>query len=708
MGQHSSTLLPRVPGEVLDDIVVLAVASLGPPQELASALQSCRHVYQSINRNDVGSRIFRCKFDISAAERRFPAFSLYPSSLYKQLQSYCRTLRVVRSGDIFDRHVDDHLWNIYFMLMENDGMNAAQLIHWANVRVFIDAFVRARLHEGKDELNNWPLDNQVNALALWIMWHTSDDEEVANESLQRRSELQELVRPFVINMVRYPVFHVPDNHFLVPIDNIYMGAFPFTVNTAHGPYPPYRDAEMVVTQRIHYSSEITLMPPLISIAARLLYFGRSEAFSVVAGAHVPANRQEAQALGHDWVHPTRVDWDEFNAVNAARAPARGLLDPAAELNPTAMELHSIHFDSCFQRLIDCTDPFWVNLTAPYEFGTLTGDFSGHAQIPETSEANRMLNTPVYVEGTPSMTVTPLFIRLQEWQCVSPQVPIPEGGQGSYLWDEGLRNGWFPEVVFHINDDVIRIKDRNDASIVYSYEKFVPGHPNSHDPETCNSCTERAALQARTEEEHDQRIRSREAPWVDSFMEGENHATTSEPDPSPAQVPSTSSRVEDLPPAHDVLEPQFLKARIEEDLGGRVNIDIVLQAELADDQHTDQTTETDVDETVDNHDDDLLHDLSPFEREPCTGVRDVIVTGQTIPRHAEAWHNYVFYGRVRAYDGLIALVRKPIVFQDFGIQIFRGYLVGGTTLVGNWRSFRQNPAELAQEGPFVVRRSNFDE
>ncbi len=82
--------------------------------------------------------------------------------------------------------------------------------------------------------------------------------------------------------------------------------------------------------------------------------------------------------------------------------------------------------------------------------------------------------------------------------------------------------------------------------------------------------------------------------------------------------------------------------------------------------------------------------------------------QTLPRHADAWHNYVFYGRVRAYDGLIALVRKPIVFHDFGIQIFRGYLVGGTTLVGNWRSYRQNPAELAQEGPFIVRRNAFSE
>ena len=85
--------------------------------------------------------------------------------------------------------------------------------------------------------------------------------------------------------------------------------------------------------------------------------------------------------------------------------------------------------------------------------------------------------------------------------------------------------------------------------------------------------------------------------------------------------------------------------------------------------------------------------------------DVVV--QTIQRHGEAWHGYVYYGRVRKFDGLVALVRKPTAFPGLGVQIFRGYVVGGKTLVGNWRAFRMNAQELAQEGPFIAGRTNFN-
>ena len=67
---------------------------------------------------------------------------------------------------------------------------------------------------------------------------------------------------------------------------------------------------------------------------------------------------------------------------------------------------------------------------------------------------------------------------------------------------------------------------------------------------------------------------------------------------------------------------------------------------------------------------------------------------------------MFYGRVRKFDGLVALVRRPVAFPDLGVQIFRGYVVGGKTLVGNWRAFRPNPAELSQEGPFIASRTTF--
>ena len=61
---------------------------------------------------------------------------------------------------------------------------------------------------------------------------------------------------------------------------------------------------------------------------------------------------------------------------------------------------------------------------------------------------------------------------------------------------------------------------------------------------------------------------------------------------------------------------------------------------------------------------------------CIGIRDIILTGevhqlfdadsllmltisQTDPNHGMAWGRFTFLGRVRSWDGLIALVRLPV-------------------------------------------------
>jgi hypothetical protein len=69
---------------------------------------------------------------------------------------------------------------------------------------------------------------------------------------------------------------------------------------------------------------------------------------------------------------------------------------------------------------------------------------------------------------------------------------------------------------------------------------------------------------------------------------------------------------------------------------------------------------------------------------CVGIRDIIITGevhhlylrtpiadtdpfaQTDSRHGMAWGRFTFLGRVRPWDGLIALVRLP-VSVPFGWQ-----------------------------------------
>lgn len=77
--------------------------------------------------------------------------------------------------------------------------------------------------------------------------------------------------------------------------------------------------------------------------------------------------------------------------------------------------------------------------------------------------------------------------------------------------------------------------------------------------------------------------------------------------------------------------------------------------------------------------------------------------QTLPKHGEAWHRFRFYGRVRHWDGLIALVRVPLQNPDLGITIFRGYVVANQNFIGSWRSWSRPPS-LPLEGPFIVSRA----
>ena len=132
-----------------------------------------------------------------------------------------------------------------------------------------------------------------------------------------------------------------------------------------------------------------------------------------------------------------------------------------------------------------------------------------------------------------------------------------------------------------------------------HETFEPGHPNSHDENTCLTC---------------QACRELEEP-----MHG----------------------VESIPaPRHSDFEDDFAEAG----LG---------QASYDDDyEDTYETT--------------------------CTGIRDIIFTGEvrhpscidplistsdhfakTDTNHGMAWGRYTFLGRVRPWDGLIALVRLPV-------------------------------------------------
>ncbi|EJD06721.1 uncharacterized protein FOMMEDRAFT_131573 [Fomitiporia mediterranea MF3/22] len=87
------------------------------------------------------------------------------------------------------------------------------------------------------------------------------------------------------------------------------------------------------------------------------------------------------------------------------------------------------------------------------------------------------------------------------------------------------------------------------------------------------------------------------------------------------------------------------------------------------------------------------------------VKDIIVTGETDPQHGDAWGHFKVLGRVRPWDGLVALLRSP-AFSDeseLGTWLFRGYIVGSGMLVGRWRDATSMNGASELEGPFFMTK-----
>jgi len=111
------------------------------------------------------------------------------------------------------------------------------------------------------------------------------------------------------------------------------------------------------------------------------------------------------------------------------------------------------------------------------------------------------------------------------------------------------------------------------------------------------------------------------------------------------------------------------------------------------------------------------DLPPYVPSPqtlplCNGVRDVLLTGSTDPRHAAAWGKWGWRGRVRSWDGLVGLVRSVDNGSGTGIGtggnskiFFYGTLLGERNLVGTWRLAHEDPRMPAYEGAFTLGRKD---
>lgn len=83
-------------------------------------------------------------------------------------------MKVFKQGDVYaggdEEKLLEALGVAWIMLLEDDGMNSAQL-RAAKVVEFVEEWLDKRLCEGE---GGWPVDNELNALALNIFWQLTD------------------------------------------------------------------------------------------------------------------------------------------------------------------------------------------------------------------------------------------------------------------------------------------------------------------------------------------------------------------------------------------------------------------------------------------------------------------------------------------------------------------------------------------------------
>ena len=78
--------------------------------------------------------------------------------------------------------------------------------------------------------------------------------------------------------------------------------------------------------------------------------------------------------------------------------------------------------------------------------------------------------------------------------------------------------------------------------------------------------------------------------------------------------------------------------------------------LFEDAGVGRSQEDDIDDAPSDSDD--LEQATVYPG-PCNGVLDIVFTGLTEERHGNAWCHYIYYGRVREWDGLIVLIGVPV-------------------------------------------------
>ena len=184
----------------------------------------------------------------------------------------------------------------------------------------------------------------------------------------------ELVLPYVVAHFRYATAWAPPNHFHLPLPNqvilsnrIRSTTHFLSFQTPHGPFPKYR-RDGVEWNLPLFEHRVSLCVPLVSIAARLLYFVRRELYPFGMNPNLPATRALAPP---NHTGPTLEDITELNRNRLGGTDGRG--------GGTRVGCSLAHSE--WARLRNCLSP-WCGSSAlhMHPIGSLTGLFAGRMMV----------------------------------------------------------------------------------------------------------------------------------------------------------------------------------------------------------------------------------------------------------------------------------------------------------------------------------------
>ncbi|KAL0952616.1 hypothetical protein HGRIS_006867 [Hohenbuehelia grisea] len=431
--------LVNAPLEILQQIVLSVSFSPGPPIEFLNVLLTCKALKDTLLQStpQFFTLLFGSKFDFDALTRRLGHDrQVIAANSHHEL---CRRLTILKAirhkKDLAGEALDEALWMVYLMSLENAGKNAAQLL-WAEVPDFLKGRLK-EMRNASNTINGWPIQSKTSSLVVAAMWYLTSKSSVQKEQPHERAEILDILRPIVLAAFRYSSFYAPETiRDTIPLFQV------TAENTQRNPRTP---AFPFVCRVVLFGSvECTCLPPPTAIYATLNYFVRSEQ-PLQIPPHLPETRADADAA--NILGPTREDVISFN-LNCTTICH--LTDSVFTYSPT------------FRH-----DGDWMsarNQKASYKLGLISGCWRGSQLIPDVDQYALWLSSLQMPSPFPDTGRQPLSFTLQEhFNVGTVPIPSPAGDDDDSAWlPIGLE--WEPV------DDGIRVFDP-DKGTVTTYQTF---------------------------------------------------------------------------------------------------------------------------------------------------------------------------------------------------------------------------------------------